>query len=81
VISQRWLCLHGRNVARILWITPAGTVENLLKQLRSWVISSATQGEQSWANTVDCGGLKWIKTLLTVVNSGGLKHCFTVIKS
>lgn len=33
--AYRWLCLHGRNVARILWITPAGTVENLLKQLRS----------------------------------------------
>eukprot|EP00435_Cladocopium_sp_Y103_P057265 s1592_g19.t1 len=33
--AYRWLCQHGRNASRILWITPAGTVENLVKQLRS----------------------------------------------
>ncbi|CAJ1351000.1 unnamed protein product [Effrenium voratum] len=31
----RWLESSGQNVRRIMWVTPAGTVENLVKQLRT----------------------------------------------
>lgn len=32
---HRWLVEHGRNVTkRIIWVTPKGTVDNLVKQLR-----------------------------------------------
>ena len=35
VYGFRWLCEHGGGaVKRILWVTPAGTTENLQKQLR-----------------------------------------------
>lgn len=33
----RWLCRHGTDVDHLLWVTPAGTVENLVAQLaRQW---------------------------------------------
>jgi len=32
--AYRWLCNSAGSVLRVLWITPAGTVENLVKQLR-----------------------------------------------
>lgn len=36
VYAYRWLCRNaGTSVKRIIWVTPAGTVENLLKQLHS----------------------------------------------
>lgn len=38
VYAYRWLCsTGGKAVRRILWVTPAGTVENLVKQLcQTW---------------------------------------------
>ena len=34
VYAWRWLRQHGGAVRRILWVTPAGTIDNLLAQLR-----------------------------------------------
>eukprot|EP00913_Durusdinium_trenchii_P007502 g7051.t1 len=41
VYAFRWLCQHGQNVKRLVWITPHGTVENLVKQLRdTWRVKT-----------------------------------------
>ncbi|CAB9519679.1 expressed unknown protein [Seminavis robusta] len=30
----RWLLHHGQNVTKVIWVTPKGTVDNLIKQLQ-----------------------------------------------
>lgn len=42
---ERWLCNSAGSVLRVLWITPAGTVENLVKQLRPLAF------HRKWENT------------------------------
>lgn len=42
---ERWLCNSAGSVLRVLWITPAGTVENLVKQLRLLAF------HRKWENT------------------------------
>lgn len=42
---ERWLCNAAGSVLRVLWITPAGTVENLVKQLRPLAF------HRKWENT------------------------------
>lgn len=65
VYAYRWLCKNGGAVKRLIWVTPAGTVDNLLAQLRrTWsapvhlvprisTAKSPKPGELSYPHLVD----------------------------
>lgn len=56
VYAHRWLSEHGHSVRRILWITPAGTVTNLTKQLEeTWAVPVFEVPRLSSAKTVKEG--------------------------
>uniref|UniRef100_A0A7S2DLB5 TFIIS N-terminal domain-containing protein n=1 Tax=Haptolina brevifila TaxID=156173 RepID=A0A7S2DLB5_9EUKA len=69
VYAYRWLCKYGGAVRRIIWVTPAGTVDNLLEQLKkTWGAPVWNVPRVSSAKTLKSGELTHLQLVDFAVN-------------
>ena len=80
VYAWRWLQKNGGSVRRILWVTPAGTIDNLLAQLRrTWGVPVFSVPRLSTAKQPKPGELSYLKLEDYAVNVIHADHLRTAI--